>query len=1247
MTDTRKLLKRFYENYDGDKIRTAYSAINTGLIQQLIRGSELLETKINMEKGRLIMKIIPGSAVPAEILTFVGFFFDNYNYEQNYVWTNTERNIMKLFLYGFDRLRKFGAKIAFEIDSAGIQRIVHIMSSASYSDELLNLRLCENFKLLEMLGWQEYCDKIKKEVDEERDNAHISEVTSMDLPLDWNNAFSGDERAEGVLAGSASDGLILSVNNLGRVDIEYISEITRLKPKDVISELKGSIYQDPNVWGECFYKGWETADEYLSGRVRDKLKAAREANIKYKGYFSDNVNALEKIIPKEISANDIYVTLGTPWVPTDIIDEFIIYLLGYCHLSDSQKCKTQHDINNSLWKIPYKSRYKGKIKSSTTYGTKSIEALDIIEHTLNMRPIIITKEIPCSDSKSGKKRVINRQETTLALEKERIITEEFQKWIWQDEDRKRRLEKIYDETYGSEVVRHYDGSFLSFPEMSKNEKLFAYQKNAVARIIFSPNTLLAHEVGSGKTFVMIAAGMEMRRIGISKKNMYVVPNNIIGQWKDIFKRLYPDANLLCVEPSHFRPDKREKVIETIKNSDYDAVIIAYSCFGMIPISKQYRIDSITQEIAELNKLIEENLLVDKLKSDINKLSEELDELIHSDDDLDGRTCFDDLGINTLFVDEAHNYKNLKIETKIRNVSGISTSGSVKCKDMHEKVRIVQKQNDGRGAVFATGTPISNSLTDVYVMQKYLQFGELALLGLKNFDSWVGMFAEKESQVEVCVDTNRFDFKTKFSKFHNLAELSCLLASIADFHSLDKQNEIPDFSGYNDDVSQKTKELKDYLQDISNRADIVHMHAVSPKIDNMLKITSDGRKAALDIRLVDKNGIFSYDSKASHCAENVMKIYRLTEKQKSTQLIFCDTSIPKSEFNMYDEIKSLLIGMGADEKEIAFIHDAESERERNELFSNVQSGKIRILIGSTFKLGMGVNVQKKLCAVHHLDVPWRPADMVQREGRILRRGNENEKVKIYRYITEGSFDAYSWQLLESKQKVISNILSGCMSMNSCDDIDLAVLDYGEVKALAIGNPLLKERVECVNELLRCSILQRKLNETKTSLEAEKLGTAGKIDNLNQMIGNAKADGLFVKDNAFAYTTKERAKLCDDIFAALEANELCDKETDVFSYRGFNIILPAGMLKSKPFLYIERDGRYRIERITEKSRILTKIDDFMGNFDKYIEKLESKRENILKRQSDIEEELSRKECYTDKIQKLKEKIEEIDKKIGVRK
>ena len=825
--------------------------------------------------------------------------------------------------------------------------------------------------------------KRKAEDEERKKEQHILDVTSMDLPLNWENVFYIDERTQGIHTDSISDALILSLTNLGYVDIEYISSITGEDYKTVICTLKGSIYQNPDTWDECFYKGWETAEEYLSGNLSRKWKSANEANKTYKGYFQDNLLALEKILPPTVATEDIYVTLGSPWIPVDIIDDFITYIFRSSYLG------TRHDEMTGTWELPNKSYYRRNILSTTTYGTSRIEALYIIERTLNMKSVVVTDEVPCPTNKSGKKRVINKNETVLALEKQQKLIKEFQNWIWKDEKRKERLQRIFDEQFGCVRRRIFDGSFLEFPGMSSEIQLYPYQKNAVARILFSPNTLLAHDVGSGKTYVMIAAGMELKRMGISKKNLYVVPNNIVGQWNTIFKTLYPDANILCVEPKNFTPTKREGILNQIRDNDYDGIIMAYSCFERIPLSKEFHMEELREKREEINKIVQTSrkstTRLERKKEDIERA---LAELAVASEEAD-TVYFDELGITRLFVDEAHNFKNVPIETKVDKVLGISATGSKKCKDMMDKVHLIQRQNEGKGVVMATGTPITNSITDAFIMQLYLQSGELALLDLQNFDSWIGMFAERVTEFEIDVDTSGYRLATRFAKFHNLPELTAMLSQIADFHQVDISAGIPDFEDYSDSVITKTKQFSIYLEDISKRAECVRKGGISRTDDNMLKITTDGRKAALDLRLVEPNAGFTYQSKVAHCAENVFDIYIRTQEQQCAQLIFCDTSTPKPGFNLYDELKRLLMQMGISDEKIAYIHDAGTESQRLKLFAKVRKGEVRILIGSTFKLGLGVNVQDKLVAIHHLDVPWRPADV----GRILRTFKIKKNVEV--------------------------------------------------------------------------------------------------------------------------------------------------------------------------------------------------------------------------------------------------------------
>ena len=1077
---------------------------------------------------------------------------------------------------------------------------------------------------------------------QQRHQQHIQDVTSMDLPLDWENLFAGDSRVEGVHADSIADGLILSLANLGRVDIEYIASITGADMKSVIMTLKGSIYQNPDTWNECFYKGWETAEEYLSGNMVQKWKSAKAANEAYSGYFADNVAAIEKVLPPSLSAEDIYITLGSPWVPEDVIDAFICYILKVkdCY------AKTTHDTYTGSWEIRNKSFYSNRVAAKSTYGTERLTALYILERTLNMKTVCVTDEVVCNTNKSGKKRAINQTETVAALEKQKKLIETFRKWVWQDPKRKERLEMIFENKFGCIRKRHFDGSFLTFPTMSSAVQLYPYQKNAVARILFSPNTLLAHDVGSGKTFVMIAAGMELRRMGLSKKNLYVVPNNLVGQWRDVFQQLYPGANVLSVDPKSFTPAKRENVLRQIRDLDYDGIIMAYSCFEQISLSQEHYIKELEETREQLKKLLKNaGKSTAKLRRKAESVDKALCKAITEVLKTENTIFFDELGITRLFVDEAHNFKNVPIETQVGHVLGISASGSQKCQDMMDKVRLIQKGNGGGGVVMATGTPITNSVTDAYIMQQYLQNGELALLELQSFDSWIGMFAEKVTEFEIDVDTSSYRLATRFAKFHNLPELTTLLASIADFHQVDVADGIPETDGYSDALIGKTPEFADYLKTISVRADDVRQGRVPRTQDNMLKITTDGRQAALDLRLVDPRARFTYQSKVARCAENVWEIYRNTSARKSTQLIFCDSSTPKKGFNMYDELHALLFSMGIPAEEIAFIHDADSEKRRKTLFRQVQTGQVRVLVGSTFKLGLGVNVQDKLIAIHHLDVPWRPADMTQREGRILRQGNENKTVKIFRYITEGSFDAYSWQLLETKQRFIAGLLSGSLEERTGSDVEDTVLDYAEVKALAIGNPLIKERVEVANELTRLLTLQRKAVETYFALEKELAELPGKMEHQRELIEKCRLDAAFMQESFVAQDKDTRKTLRKAIFDAVCANSLATKETELLTYQGFRIILPTNMSVEKPFVWLQREGRYYVELGDSEIGCLIRLDNAIEGLPEHLQKLEDNLALMEQRQVALEAELQKEEDFAEQIAACKERLAKIDKKLGV--
>ena len=1102
-------------------------------------------------------------------------------------------------------------------------------------------------------AFDESGEALRGRMEEVGNNASV-----IELPLDYENLFDSDDRAKGVHTDSISDALVLSLHNLGCVDIEYISSITGRNHKDIIIALKGSIYQNPEKWDNCFYKGWETADEYLSGNLRRKYALAKAAN-EHTGMFSDNLEALERIMPPGVNTDDIYITLGSPWIPTRIIDKFIVHLFGI-HAGCEKECFCVKHHPSGEWEIPYKNRFMLDPRSYSTYGTPKIGALYLLEKTLNMKTPVVYDTQVCLTNKSGQRKVVNQSETTLAIEKQRELARLFRDWVWKNEDRRKTLKDIFENKYACYKRRFYDGSFLDFPRLSKSAELYPYQKNAVARIIFNENTLLAHDVGSGKTYVMIAAGMELRRMRLSKKNLYVVPNNIVGQWQKTFLTMYPDANLFVADPKSFTPDNRGDTLEKIRDNDYDGIVMAYSCFDRIPFSKQRMKDSIEcreDAIENADFYDDRRASVAEKKKRIKKVRETLDEIT-----LSFAVTFDELGITGLFVDEAHNYKNVSIATKFDKVLGINAKGSKKCNLMMEKVRYVQK--NGGKVVFATGTPITNSVTDAYIMQSYLQGSELALLDLESFDAWAGMFSELKADFEIDVDTSKYRLAERFSRFHNLPELSSILSGIADFHSTKKSADLPDFNGYKDCIIEKTPEFADYLNNISSRVDLVRLKLVDRTVDNMLKITTDGRKAALDLRLVDNNKPFTMQSKVYRCAENVFDIYEKYKSEKLTQIIFCDVSTPKKNFNVYDELQRLLLSFGVAPDEIAYIHDATTEKKRSELFEKTRKGEVRILLGSTFKLGIGVNVQDKLIAVHHIDVPWRPADMVQREGRIIRPGNTNKEVFIYRYITDGSFDAYSWQLLETKQNFIAALLEGSVEERNGDDIRDAVLSYAEVKALAIGNPLIKERVEVYNSLIRLKQLQLKTAEIRDRLACELNALPVKISEQRVRIENCDKDVLFYKtqkENIYRarkieemnfgekvvkleYIEKKR-EFNEKLYGEIIGHIMESAEKHATDYCGFKVIIPPNTSPDKLCVFLENNGRYQVEIGDTDKGVMQRLYNCLEDLEGRSARLKEKLKEMIDREKYIRAELAKDVDYAERITEIKDKLQKIDKKLGV--
>ena len=1097
----------------------------------------------------------------------------------------------------------------------------------------------------------------------------------IDLPLDESvltleepaSDYMEDSPDDPGSPDSISDALIRCIRDTGSVDIRRIAEYAGVSADEVISSLRGVIYQNPETWNGDSYEGWEMADEYLSGNLRYKFLKARVAQKSFRGMFEDNVKALEELLPPEMKAEDIYVTLGSPWIPEEVIDDFVNHLIqphSYHRYSG-----TRHDRETGSWELTNKYKLSGYVRNKATFGTPRMDAVTILERTLNMRTIRITDEVSAPETKSGVRRELNRAETAAVQEKQKLIIAEFRRWIWQDEDRSKMVRQIYEYKYGCNVARRFNGSFLEFPGMSEEAELYPYQKNAAARILFTPNTLLAHDVGAGKTYIMIAAAMEMRRMGMAKKCMFVVPNNLTEQWQSIFGKLYPDAEVLCIEPKDMKPERRSRTLRKVIHNEYDGIIIAYSCFDSISLSRSAHIDELKEECEKMRRIVKTRRTVTgRFKRKLEKLEKELSEMSLERDPA-GQIYFNDLGIDRLFVDEAHNYKNVSIETSITGVYGISQSGSAKCNSMMDKVHYVQKTHGGGGVVMATGTPITNSISDIYVFQKYLQSGELEILGFQTFDNWIGMFAEKTTEFEIAVDTGSYRLATRFSRFHNIPELTTILASIADFHSVEEDVELPRFDGYTDVKIPRTSKLKDYLEEISRRADKVHNHEVKTDEDNMLKITSDGRKAALDIRLVDEAGPEAFADEAvvygrpigvckvTECAEKVAIIYHRTEEEHLTQLVFCDTSTPKAGFNVYDDLRQRLIDLGVDAAEIAYIHDATTASRREKVFKAVRDGRIRVLIGSTFKLGLGVNVQDRLVAVHHLDVPWRPSDMIQRNGRILRAGNQNERVEIYRYVTEGSFDAYSWQLLETKQRFITDILSGTVAGRSGSEVDNTALDYAEVKALALGNPLLKSRVRMRNELTRLSALQRKNVENRLRLEQRYKALPDDIAAKELELSICKSDCAFLvekgKDVYDGLTTREKQRMADHrrLLRDILGRNLYGyvKRVDdraLFDYRGFMIVLPAGMDADHPYLYLVREGRYKVDMSDKETGMLIRIDNFLDKMDEYVAKVQREKELLEQELKDIEDELAEADSYAEMIEECAEKLDKLDEELGVK-
>ena len=889
---------------------------------------------------------------------------------------------------------------------------------------------------------------------------------------------------------TASEALAVSLGEKATIDMDYMMELSSKSENEIFEDLKGVIFLNPLYeYGNSYEPKYLMADEYLSGNVREKLRIAKNSAELYPEDYKVNVEALQKVQPKDLTASEISVRLGATWLPPDDVQDFIFHLLETPRYAQ-WNIKVHFSPFTSEWNIEGKSYDKGNVKAYNTYGTSRINAYKIIEETLNLKDVRIFDYI--EDDEGKKKAVLNKKETAIAQSKQEMIKQEFQDWIWSDPERRERLCKFYNEKFNSVRPREYDGSHIIFNGMNPEIELREHQKNAVAHILYGGNTLLAHAVGAGKTFEMVAAAQESKRLGLCNKSLFVVPNHLTEQWAAEYLQLYPAANILVATKKDFETKNRKKFCGRIATGDYDAVIIGHSQFEKIPMSierqrviLEQQLEEISEGIAELKRNRGENFSVKQLEKSKKSIKQKLDKL-NDQTKKDDVVTFEELGVDRLFVDESHYYKNLYLYTKMRNVGGIAQTEAQKSSDLFMKCRYLDEITGGRGTVFATGTPISNSMVELYTIQRYLQYNTLVKNGLQHFDAWASTFGETITAVELTPEGTGYRAKTRFAKFYNLPELMAMFKEIADIKTADMLNlPVPEAKYHN--IAVKPSEMqKEMVASLAERAEQVRGGGVDASVDNMLKITNDGRKLALDQRMLNDMLPDFEGSKINACVDNIYRIWKENADKKSAQLVFCDLSTPKNDgaFSVYNDIRKKLIERGIPESEVKFIHEADTDMKKKELFQKTRKGEVRVLLGSTQKMGAGTNVQDKLIALHDVDCPWRPSDLEQRSGRIVRQGNENPQVDIYRYVTEQTFDAYLYQLVEGKQKFASQIMTSKSPVRSAEDIDETALSYAEIKMLATGNPYIKEKMDL-------DIQVQKLKMLKSNFLSEKYGLEDKV------------------------------------------------------------------------------------------------------------------------------------------------------------
>lgn len=1053
---------------------------------------------------------------------------------------------------------------------------------------------------------------------------------------------------------TANEALMVSLSEKAKVDINYMSKLTGISNEKIKEDLDGIIFKVPSVLNEE-QEEYVTADEYLSGNIREKLEVAKmSATIDPK--YQKNVEALEKAMPKELTASEIEVRLGATWIPVEIYQQFLYELLDTPSWVRNYT-KLSYSSYNANWNISAKNMDKESVKADKTYGTSRANAYRLMEDCLNLKQTkIFDYEY---DDDGNKQAILNKKETMIAQQKQDTIKESFNNWIWKDPQRREELTQIYNRLFNSIRPREYNGDHLEFPGMNPEITLRKHQKDAIAHILYGQNVLLAHVVGAGKTFEMTAACMELKRLGLAQKPMFVVPNHLVEQWGAEFLQLYPSSNILVATKRDFEKKNRKKLFSKMATGEYDAIIIGHSQFEKIPMSIERQKMNIENEIEEITNGISslkanngERFTIKQLERTKKGLKAKLEKL-NKNDRKDDLITFEEIGVDRLFVDEAHFYKNLFLFTKMNNVSGLSTTDAQKSSDLYLKCRYLDEITGGKGVVFATGTPISNSMTEMYTMQRYLQYSTLVKHNLQHFDCWASTFGETSTSIELAPEGSGYRMKTRFSKFFNLPELINMFKEVADIKTADMLN-LPVPNAHYQNVAVKPSDIqKELVESLGERAQKIRDGAVDPHEDNMLKITNDGRKLALDQRLINELLPENKNSKVNACIKNILKIYHETVEEKSTQLVFCDMSTPRNDaFNVYDEIRNKLLEEGIPESEIAYIHNAKTDAKKKELFSKVREGKVRILIGSTGKMGAGTNVQERLIAIHDLDCPWRPSDLEQRAGRIVRQGNRNKDVYIYRYVTEGTFDAYLYQLVENKQKFIGQIMTSKSPVRSAEDIDEASLSYAEIKALASGNPKVKEKMELDTKVSKLKLAKANYLSQKYDLEDKIIkyypqkikSIRTRIEGLENDIKDLKPQKEFQQIKIKDMLIVDKKQAGNAILLACKGYDGQDKKY-IGEYRGFDLYIQFNSLSQYYIMSLKKELYYPVELGNDVYGNLTRIDNAIENIPKSLKVEKELLQNTLQQLHNAELEVEKPFEKEDELNNALKKLSKINKELDL--